>query len=91
MRHLPAVFEKVQRLRKTRRQIIMSTHSREMLADKGIAAEEVLWIDVTKDGSVLQQPNEADKRLIKSGMSPADVLLPRSSPANMEQLVLSIE
>jgi hypothetical protein len=62
-----------------------------MLQDKGIAAEEVLWIDVSENGSTLKQASDSDKMMMRAGMSAADVLLPRSAPRNMEQLLLSIE
>ncbi len=90
VRHLPSMFERIHRSRKTRRQSLISTHSAEMLSDKGIAAEEVLWIELSDAGSVIKQATEHDKQLMKSGMSAADVLLPKSAPENVEQLLLSI-
>lgn len=90
VRHLPRIFERIHRVRKTRRQMIVSTHSVEMLRDSGIAAEEVIWIEATEGGSVLKQPDKRDKKMMSAGMSAADVLLPKSAPPNAEQLPLSL-
>lgn len=90
VRHLPSMFERIHRVRKTRRQMLVSTHSAEMLSDAGIAAEEVIWIEFSEAGSVLKQANKRDREMMKSGMTAADVLIPKSAPEDVEQLLLSI-
>lgn len=42
VRRLPTIFYRINRSRKKHRQLIISTHSEEMLNDKSIGAEEVL-------------------------------------------------
>jgi predicted ATPase len=88
VRHLPQMFERLQKLRKTRRQIIMSTHSEEMLTDKGIGGEEVVRLEPGEDGTRFQPPDENETKLLKQGLSVADVLLPRSAPPKAHQLSL---
>ena len=91
VRHLPSMIERINRVRKTRRQMIVSTHSAEMLSDPGIAAEEVLWIEVNESGSVIKQANDREREMMRKGMTASEVLLPRSAPKNVKQLLLSIE
>lgn len=54
VRRLPAIFSRINRSRKTPRQIIVSTHSEEMLRDPGIGAEEVLRLEPGPDGTLLR-------------------------------------
>ena len=88
VRYLPQMFERLQKFRKTRRQIIVSTHSKEMLHDKGIGGEEVVRLEPGEDGTSFQPPDENETILLKQGLSVAEVLLPRSAPPKAHQLAL---
>lgn len=67
------------------RQLLISTHSEEMLSDQGISAEEVLRIEPSKEGSIIETPDDGERAALKAGLSVADVVLPKSKPA--KQLV----
>jgi len=64
----------------TDRQVIISTHSPDMLSDRGISPSEVLRIEPSQEGSVIVHTNDADAAAMQAGLSAADVLLPRSNP-----------
>jgi len=64
------------------RQLLISTHSEEMLRDEGIGADEVLRIEPSQEGSVIKQPDESDREALKAGLTVADVFLPKSKPKN---------
>jgi hypothetical protein len=69
-------------------QIILTTHSPELLDDEGIRADEVLLLTPTADGTVgivLASDGEA-VRAIESGLTVAEVALPRTAPPNIESL-----
>ncbi|MDD3926265.1 MAG: AAA family ATPase [bacterium] len=86
VRRLPAVFHRINRTRKVPRQLIISTHSEEMLRDEGIGAEEVLRLEPSTSGTLLCPPDEADRHAMKAGLTAADVLLPKTAPEGIEQL-----
>lgn len=95
VRLIPVLIERLraqaaQRWRKpmSRRQILISTHSRELTSDEGIAAEEVLLLQPGGEGTGLTTPNEEDRRLIEAGLSIADVVLSRTRPFVFGQLSL---
>lgn len=88
VRHLPQMFERLQRLRKNRRQIIISTHSESMLKDKGIGGEEIVRLETGEDGTTFQPPDENENLLLRQGLSVAEVLLPRTAPPKAHQLSL---
>jgi len=91
VRYLPQIIEKVQRSRgKGKRQILLSTHSSELLSDKSIGGEEVLRLAPDKEGTVIESPldNAEEKALLEQGLTPADVVLPKSAPARLGQMLL---
>lgn len=86
VRRLPAVFDRINRSRKEPRQLIISTHSEEMLRDEGIAPEEVLRLQPSDNGTLLCPPDEADREAMAGGLTAADVLMPKAAPENVRQL-----
>jgi predicted ATPase len=83
---LPAIFSRVQRQRK--RQLLVSTHSWDLLSDKGIGGEEVVLLEPGPEGTVARLASSVDevRTLLKSGLSVADAALPRTKPAAFDQI-----
>lgn len=73
------------------RQVIISTHSEELLRDEGISADEVLIIRPGAEGSTIEGASESDRRSLEAGLTPADVLMPKASPTVGGQLMLSFD
>lgn len=93
VRHLPEMIEKINRSRKIKRQIMISTFSEEMLSEKGIGGEEVLRLEPSPEGTLLKSPvsDPEERRLLESGLSVADVVMPKSAPRGIEQLMLDFD
>lgn len=88
VRLLPQMLSRVQR--RTGRQIFISTHSSDLLHDDGIGLNEVLLL---KPGSEGTEVSTADshkdiKTLLEGGIPLADIVIPRTRPANAAQLPL---
>lgn len=85
---LPALMHKS--LRKRRRQILVSSHSADLLSDKGIGPEEVLLLQPGTEGTTVHSAASlAEVRaLLESGMSIGEATLPRTRPADATQLML---
>lgn len=76
--------------RKRRRQVIITTHSYDLLRDPGIAPDETLLLHPSKNGTEVETAKD-DKRiepLLKSGSSMADAVLPSIAPRRPDQLAL---
>lgn len=88
---LPALFSRVQR--KRRRQILVSTHSWDLLSDKGIDGEEVLILEPKSEGTAVRRGSDDPevRRLLASGLSAADAAMPRTAPPQLRQLNLDLE
>jgi predicted ATPase len=85
---LPALFHRLQR--KRRRQIFISTHSGDLLSQKGIGGEEVVMLTPGQEGTKVELASSVDevRDLLDAGMSVADVALPRTTPKGVNQLDL---
>src|SRR5690606_4072984 len=88
VRHVPAMMAGADR--RVRRQVIVSTHSPDLLSDKSIAPEEVLLLEPTVDGTRIHlAADDAQIRaLLQGGVPMADAVMPRTSPAHTDQLAL---
>lgn len=67
------------------RQVILSTHSEEMLMDPGIAAEELLFIQPADEGSeaLLGASIKDVSRLMKAGITASEALMPRTGASQL--------
>lgn len=95
VRQIPSLIELLRRRaakkwkkRLPRRQVIISTHSQELTSDQSIAAEEVLEIEPSSEGSRLRAPDEDDRKLLEAGLPVSEVILPRTRPIGFAQLDL---
>ena len=89
VRRLPGLFHAAWRARRARRQIVISTYSREMLDDEGIGAEEVLVLKPAGEGTVIAPTDETDRALLSRGLTAAQVLLPKADPLPSGQMLFA--
>jgi predicted ATPase len=69
------------------RQVLLSTHSVDLLSDEGIAAEEILLVQPGENGSsVIEAASQLDiRRLMEASIPASEAVLPRTQ---MEQMSL---
>lgn len=89
VRQIPRLFAKIQRERKVSRQIIVSTHSDDLLSDPSIGLEEIILLAPSSEGTEIVIPDSADFAAVQSGVSPADVMLPKAAPRAVEQMAFA--
>jgi len=91
VRQLPQVMARLQI--SNRRQLIVSTHSYDLLLDKGIAADEVLLFQPTPDGTQIELSASRPeiKQLLSHGLSPAEAVIPFTKPQNIQQLTMAFD
>ena len=88
VRCFPQMLARVKR--KTGRQVLLSTHSGDILRDEGVGAEEILMLQPQAEGTAVQVAASLEevRLLLEGGLSPADVVLSRTAPQNAHQLTL---
>jgi predicted ATPase len=91
VRFLPQMFARIQR--RTGRQIILSTHSPDLLRDEGIALDEVLLLRPAAEGTEVNPASAfRDIRdLLEGGLTLAEAVIPKTRPERAEQLSLFAE
>lgn len=85
---LPALIYRLQKTKK--RQIIITTHSGDLLSDASIAGEEVLLMTPTAEGTQVEVASSIEeiRILLEGGLTIADAVLPLTTPAQVEKLSL---
>ncbi len=83
---LPALMYRLQQQKK--RQIILSTHSADLLFDKGIAGEDVLLLSPLHEGTevMVASSKKEIRDLLNAGLSAGEAILPRTRPTEPQQL-----
>lgn len=88
VKKIPLLIDKMQKSRKQKRQVFVTTHSRAMLEDKGIDPLEVIELTSTNEGTTVSLMSEDDKKMIDAGYSIAEIVLPKLKPNDVMQLDL---
>jgi hypothetical protein len=88
VRRLPQMFARMQA--RTGRQVLISTHSAEMLTDEGIGLDEILLLIPGDEGTLIRLAKEVDdvRALASVGLNLSEALLPHTRPEEVEQLTL---
>ncbi len=91
VRFLPQMFARIQR--RGGRQIIVSTHSSDLLRDQGIGVDEVLLLTPAKEGTRVQGARDIRDvtALLEGGATLDEVVLPLTRPDQAQQLMLFAE
>lgn len=88
VRQIPLMLKTVQQGKKTKRQTLLSTHSEALLSNEGIDGRGVILLEPGGEGSTARTPKPEELEALRSGLSPAEVLLPQTRPTNAAQLSL---
>jgi len=86
--HIPLMIDRVLRLRKKGiRQVVLSTHSDKLVAAIGDPSSVVL-LEPSENGTTARKANADEATAMAHGLNPAEVLLPKTRPKNIEQMGL---
>lgn len=88
IRYIPAMFSRIQR--RNRRQVIVSTHSQDLLRDPGIGLDEVFLLLPEESGTAVRPAGEFEdvRALIEGDIPLPEAIMPKTQPKNVEQLAL---
>lgn len=85
IRYIPQMFARIQR--RSGRQIIVTTHSTDLLRE-GVGLNEVILLEPGSEGTSAKAAADYDdiKELLEGGINLAEIVMPRTRPQNTEQL-----
>jgi predicted ATPase len=86
IRYVPQMLARMQS--RAGRQVLVSTHSPEMLQDAGIGLNEVLLLSPEDEGTAVTPASTISEvsALLDGGLTVADIVIPRTRPLRAEQL-----
>lgn len=91
VQYIPQMLVRVQR--RSGAQVMISTHSGDLLKDEGIGLDEVLVLSPGPEGTTVRTAGEFQevRALLEGGANLADALIPKTRPADAEQLVFKLD
>ena len=88
VKEIPLILNRLQRDRKIRRQIILSTHSEALLSNLGIDGRGIVLLESGPNGTTARTLIAGEISALKAGLSVAEVVLPKTRPTTVNQLGL---
>lgn len=85
--HIPLIVDRVLRKRKSSRQVLISTHSDNLIAEVG-DPQAILLLTPSGNGSIIRTPDDAETLAMEHGLNAAEVLLPKTHPEQIDQMGL---
>lgn len=86
VKEIPLILQRLQRERKYKRQIILSTHSEALLSNPGIDGRGVVLLETGPQGSTGRTLVKEETIALEAGLSVAEVVLPKTRPTSVNQL-----
>lgn len=85
---IPEFIASIQRTR--RRQVIVTTHSYDLLANRGISSAEVLLLKNTDQGTTVTTASQLDsvQAELEAGFTVAEAVIPQTRPVNISDMSL---
>jgi hypothetical protein len=85
---LPEFISKIQRSKKSSNQVLITTHSYDILSNLGISTDEVILLENTPEGTSARIVSDLVeiKAVVEAGLTIADAVIPYTKPKNVEQL-----
>jgi len=89
VKQLPEFIYKLQRRKGRVRQVIISTHSYDILSHSGIGGDETLVLMPTKEGTEIKKAMDmaSVKKYLTAGFSIAEAVIPIVAPRNIQKIL----
>lgn len=86
--HIPLMIDRVLRRQKASgRQVIITTHSEALLSNP-LDSQSIILLESGQDGTTARTADAQEASLMASGLTPAEVMLPKARPGLVDQLGL---
>jgi predicted ATPase len=88
VKQFPEFISKIQRSKRSVKQVLIATHSYDLLNNQGIGPEEVLVLQNSAEGTIVKRINEIKEieAIIEAGLSMADATIPFTAPKDIQEI-----
>lgn len=92
IKQLPEFISKLQRRKNKIRQVIITTHSFDLLSGEGIGSDEVVLLEPTPEGTRVKRVDHVEEieKFLKAGFSMAEAVIPAAAPKNIERMLQTL-
>ncbi|NIM14455.1 MAG: AAA family ATPase [Candidatus Aminicenantes bacterium] len=89
IKQLPEFISKLQRKKDTIRQVIITTHSFDLLSGGDIGSNEVVLLKPTEEGTQAERVDQIEQigKYLDAGFSMAEAVIPATAPENVERIL----
>lgn len=93
IRRLAEIIHFLQKRKTGKRQVILSTHSYDLLNDQGIAAEEIIVLRPAREGTIVESADTINdvKVLMDTGLTPAEAVIPFTEAPEISKILTPIK
>ncbi|ELM3659662.1 AAA family ATPase [Edwardsiella piscicida] len=85
VRYIPEIIENTLKGARNQKQIIISTHSTPLLSNN-IDGNNIILFLASENGTTARSPNEDELDAMRAGFSPAEIMLPLTTPKNIKKI-----
>ncbi len=86
VKEIPLIIARLQRDLKTKRQVVLTTHSEALLSNPGIDERGVVLLETSSQGSTGRTIDIYEEQALGAGLSVAEVVLPKTRPSKVSEL-----
>ncbi|TDL55241.1 chromosome segregation protein SMC [Pantoea ananatis] len=86
VRYIPEIIENILKGARNQKQIIISTHSTPLLSND-IDGNNIILFLASENGTTARSPSDEELDAMRAGFSPADIMLPLTSPYNIKRII----
>ncbi|PIA67570.1 AAA family ATPase [Pseudomonas sediminis] len=88
VKEIPLIIKRIQSSKKGRRQVIITTHSEALLSNPGIDPSGIVLLESSPEGTLARTVDPVETAALDAGLTVAEVVLPKTRPASVNQLGL---
>lgn len=88
VKQIPLMLARLQRMSKTKRQVLLTTRSDALLSNPGIDPQSIVVLEPSPQGTQGRTVTPSEAQALDTGLSVAEVVLPSTRPATAAQLGL---
>lgn len=86
VRFIPELIESTLKGARNQKQIIISTHSTPLLSNN-IDGNSIILFLASENGTIARSPSEAELDAMRAGFTPAEIMLPLTTPKNIRKMI----
>lgn len=88
VKEIPLIIKRIQSSKKGKRQVLITTHSEALLSNPGIDPTGIVLLESGPEGTLARTIDHVETAALDAGLTVAEVVLPKTRPASVNQLGL---